>query len=101
MKGGLASISFARLQSSKGAGQAERKNLPEVGYLYRLVVAKQVLGLQVAMQVVVLVHVGQSLQRLKHNVPDHLLGEELASLTHQLVHIEVEVLEDELKSILL
>ena len=45
------------------------------------------------MQVVVLVHVGQTLQRLKHYIANHLLWEELSSLPHQLVHVQVEVLE--------
>ena len=53
------------------------------------------------MQVVVLVHVGEALEGLEHNVPDHLLGEQFSSLAHQLVHIQVEVLEDEVKRVLL
>ena len=64
-------------------------------------VAKQVLRLQVPVQIVVLVHVGQTLQGLKHDVPDHLLRKKLLSLAHELVDVEVEVLEDEVEGVLL
>ena len=46
-------------------------------------------------------HVGQALQGLEHNVSYHLLREKLASFSHQLIHVEVEVLKDEVERVLL
>lgn len=47
------------------------------------------------------VHVGKSLEGLEHNVSNHLLREKFAAFAHQLVHIQVQVLEDEVQSVLL
>jgi len=52
-------------------------------------------------QVVVLVHVTESLQRLEHNVADHLLREEFTTFAHQLVNVQVEVLKHEVQGVLL
>ena len=51
------------------------------------------------MQVVVLVHVRQSLQRLKHYVTNHLLWEKFSPLSHKLVHVQVQVLEHEVEGV--
>ena len=49
------------------------------------------------MQVVLLVHVGEALEGLEHDVANHLLREELSSLLHELVDVEVQVFKDEVK----
>ena len=48
-----------------------------------------------------LVHVGEALQGLEHDVANHLLGEELSSLTHQLINVQVKVFEHKMKGVLL
>jgi hypothetical protein len=81
--GGLASISFAKLNELS----EWMEYVPKVRNLDGVVVAEQVLGLQIAMEVVLLVHVGESLQRLVHDVADDVLREQLLPLLHQLVDI--------------
>ena len=56
--------------------------LPEVCNFDGLVVTEKVLWLQITMQVVLLVHVGEALQGLEHDVANHLLWEELSTLLH-------------------
>ena len=51
------------------------------------------------MQVVLLMHICESLERLEHDVANHLLGEKLAALLHQLVYVEVQVFEDIMESV--
>ena len=46
-------------------------------------------------------HVGEALQGLEHDVANHLLGEELSSLTHQLINVQVKVFEHKVKGVLL
>ena len=58
------------------------KYLPKVSDFDGLMVAEEVLGLQVSMQIVVLVHVGQALEGLEHDISNHLLWEELAPFSH-------------------
>ena len=53
------------------------------------------------MQVVLLVHVSQALQGLKHYVAYQLLREKLTPFSHQLIHVQVQVLKYELQSVLL
>ncbi len=50
-------------------------------------IAEQILRLQVAMQIVVLVHVGKALHRLEHNISNHLLWKKFAALPHQLINV--------------
>ena len=64
-------------------------------------VAQEVFWFEISMEVVVLVHVGETLQRLKHNVSDLVLREETLPILHQLVHVLVKVLEHEVQNILL
>ena len=85
---------------SKLTDEKKKKNhLPEVCNFHCLMVAEKVLWFEITMQVVVLVHVGQSLQGLKHYVANHLLWEELSSFSHQLVHVEVKVFKDEVEGV--
>ena len=80
---------------------AKQVHLPKVSNFDGLVVAEQVLGLQVSVQIVVLVHVGQTLQGLEQDVADNLFGEEFAPFSHQLVDVQVQVLKHEVQSVLL
>ena len=64
-------------------------------------VAKQVFRFQVSMEIILLVHVGQTLKCLEHDIPDHLLRKQLPPLTHKLVHVQVKVFENEVQHILL
>ena len=82
--GGLASISLANLQTISNT-----EYVPEVRNLNRIVVAQQVLWLQITVEIILLVHVCESLQRLVHDVADDVLGEQLFPLFHQLVDIQI------------
>ena len=53
------------------------------------------------MQIVLLVHVGQPLKRLEHDVSYHLLWEQLPPLPHELVNVQVKIFKDEVEHILL
>ena len=53
------------------------------------------------MKVVVLVHVGETLQRLEYYIAYHLFGEKLAALSHQLIHVQIEVFEHKMQSVTL
>ena len=64
-------------------------NLPKISYFYCLMVTKQILRLQISVKVIMFVHVGKTLQRLKKNVPDDVLGEKFAPFLHQLINILV------------
>lgn len=64
-------------------------------------IAQKVLRLQISVQVVVLMHVAEALEGLENYVPDQLLREEFAPLTHQLIYVQVQVLENELQCVLL
>lgn len=77
MKGGLASISLASLSR-----QIRRSHLPKVRNFDRLMVAEQILRLEVTMEVVLFVHIGKALHGLEHDVSDHAFREELASFLH-------------------
>ena len=70
MNGGLASISFASLSEL-----AKQLYSPKVRNFDRIVVAKQVFRLEISVEVVLLVHVRQTLKRLEHDVSDHELWE--------------------------
>lgn len=64
-------------------------------------VAEQILRLQIPVKEVLLVHVSQALQSLEKYVPNDVLGEELAPILHDLKHVLVEVLEYEVKCLVL
>ena len=64
-------------------------------------VAKQVFRFQVSVEIILLVHVGQTLKCLEHYIPDHLLRKQFPPLTHKLVHVQVKVFENEVQHILL
>ena len=49
------------------------------------------------MQVVLLVHICKTLKGLEDDVADHLLREELPSLTHQLIDIDVQEFKYEMQ----
>ena len=53
------------------------------------------------MQIVLLVHVSKALHRLEHDVANLVLWEKLSSLFHELVHVEIEILKDEVQCVLL
>jgi hypothetical protein len=63
VKGGRAFISFARLYPS-----SFEDKLPEVSDLDCLMITKEVLGFEVSMEVVVLVHISEALECLEHYV---------------------------------
>lgn len=52
------------------------------------------------MKVVVLVHVSQPLQGLKHNISNLVFTEEFLPFLHELVDIDVEVFKDEVEYVL-
>ena len=83
MNGGLASISFANLHQPLKT----LKSLPKVRNFDRIMVTEQIFWLQISVEKILLVHVGQPLQRLIHDVADKILRKELLPLFHQLVHI--------------
>jgi hypothetical protein len=60
-------------------------------------VAEQVLRLEVPMEVVLLVHVGKSLQCLEHDVPDHKFWKQLFALLHQLIDVHVQELKNKVQ----
>jgi hypothetical protein len=64
-------------------------------------VAQEVFWFEISMEVIVLVHVGETLQRLKHDIADLVLREESLPILHQLVHVLVKVLEYEVQDIFL
>ena len=45
-------------------------------------VTKEVFWLQITVQIVVFVHVTEALERLEHDIPNHLLREKLTPLSH-------------------
>ncbi len=49
------------------------------------------------MKVVVLMHVGKTLKRLKHDVPDLMLTKKPPSFFHDLVDIHVKILKNEVQ----
>ena len=79
----------------------ESGNLPKVRDFYGLVIDKQVLWFQISMQVVLLVHIRKPLERLEHDVSDQLFWKELLPLTHELVHVQVEIFEHEVQHVFL
>ena len=90
MNGGLASISLARLKGNKNLF------LPKVRNFNCVVVDKQVFWFQVSVEVILFVHVAQCLEGLEHNIPDHILWEQLLALFHQLVHVHIKKFKDEM-----
>jgi hypothetical protein len=53
------------------------------------------------MEVVLLVHVRQTLKYLENDVSDHVFGEQFLPILHHLVHVLIEILKDEVKCVLL
>lgn len=49
------------------------------------------------MEIIVLVHVGQALESLIHNIPNLMLRKQPLALFHQLINIKIEVLKDEME----
>ena len=95
----MASISFASLHTARRHSPRKEFDLPEVRDFDCIVVAEEVLGLQVPMKVILLVHVGQTLQGLVHDVADEVLREEFLALLHQLVHVHVQKFKNEVQGV--
>lgn len=76
-------------------GQAKVRNL------YGLIIAKQILRFQIPVEVVLLVHVGEALESLKEYVSDDVLRKQFPAVLHDFENILVEVLEDEVKRLVL
>ena len=64
-------------------------------------IAKQVLRFEITMKIVVLMHVSKALHSLKHDVSDLVLREESFPFLHELVHVHIEILKNEVKDIFL
>jgi hypothetical protein len=51
------------------------------------------------MEIILFVHVSESLQSLVHNIADEVLWKQFFSLFHKLVHVHVQKLKDEVECI--
>ena len=64
-------------------------------------VAEEVLGLQIAMKVVLLMHVREALQSLEQDVADHVLRKQLPTILHNFKYVLIEVFEYEMQCLIL
>lgn len=63
-------------------------------------IAQKVLWFQVTMKIVVFVHVSQTLKSLEHYISYLMLRKQSLSILHQLIHVQIQVLKNEVQHIL-
>jgi hypothetical protein len=64
-------------------------------------VTQEVFRLQIPVEVVVLVHISQSLKSLKHDVSNLMFTKQPPSVLHNLVYVHVQILKHKMQSALL
>mmetsp|Transcript_124915 Transcript_124915/g.303364 ORF Transcript_124915/g.303364 Transcript_124915/m.303364 type:complete len:290 (-) Transcript_124915:69-938(-) len=84
-----------------GRPRADLARKAEVSDLARVALAQHVLGLDITVEEPVLVHEGQALEDLEHDVADLRLREVLLACLHQLVQVLLHVLEHEEELVIL